>query len=144
MFLGFETKLKLSEQSIKVNNPGIQQVRRYYENGRMIADMIYDIHIGTKKRNTIYHPVDATKRKVLNEDILEYHDLLIPVFKKGRKEYSFPGMKAIKSKVEEEMKSIHDGIKRFENPHIFPVGLEETLHHQKMDLILKLRKYETI
>ena len=48
-----------------------------------------------------------------------------------------------KSESEGEIKSIHGGIKRFENPHIYPVGLEERLHNKKMDLILKLRKYET-
>ena len=138
---GWVHKVKLSEQSIKVNNPGIQQVRRYYQNGRMVADMIYDINIGARKKNTIFHPVDATKRKVLDEDVLNYQDLLIPVFRQGKKQYSFPGMPAIKGKVEAEMRSIHGGIKRFENPHIFPVGLEESLHHQKMNLILKLRKY---
>ena len=92
----WENKLKLSEQSIKVNNPGIQQVRRYYQNGKMVADMIYDIHLGTKKVNTIYHPVDATKRKTLDENVLEHRDLLVPVFRQGRKRYGFPGMQAIK------------------------------------------------
>jgi nicotinate phosphoribosyltransferase len=138
----WEHKLKLSEQSMKVNNPGIQQLRRYYQNGKMVADMIYDINLGTRKKNTIFHPVDATKRKVLDEKLLEYNDLLIPVFRNGIKKYKFPGMPSIKNKVEGEMKSIHGGIKRFENPHIYPVGLEEFLHHAKMDLILKLRKYE--
>ncbi len=139
----WEHKLKLSEQSMKVNNPGIQQIRRYYQNGKMIADMIYDINIGTRNKNTIFHPVDATKRKVLDEKSLDFNDLLIPVFRKGVKKYKFPGMPSIKNRVEGEMNAIHEGIKRFDNPHIYPVGLEESLHHAKMDLILKLRKYET-
>jgi nicotinate phosphoribosyltransferase len=139
----WEHKLKLSEQSIKVNNPGVQQIRRYYQNGKMVADMIYDINIGTKKKNTIYHPVDTTKRKALDENILDYNDLLVPIFRKGKRKYKFPGISAIKNKVEGEINSVHGGIKRFENPHIFPVGLEKALHDKKMDLILKLRKYET-
>jgi nicotinate phosphoribosyltransferase len=139
----WEDKLKLSEQSVKVNNPGIQQVRRYYQNDKMVADMIYDINIGTGKKNTIYHPVDATKRKIIDEHVYDYKDLLIPVFRKGEKEYVFPGIKSLKNRVESEMNSIHKGIKRFENPHVFPVGLEESLLRKKMDLILNLRKYET-
>jgi nicotinate phosphoribosyltransferase len=74
---------------------------------------------------------------------MEYKDLLTSIFKKGEKTYSFPGISAIKNNVIEEMNAVHEGVKRFENPHIFPVGLEESLHHKKMDLILKLRKYET-
>jgi nicotinate phosphoribosyltransferase len=79
----------------------------------------------------------------LDEKVLSHTDLLKPIFRKGKKVYDFPGIPAIKSKVESEIKSIHGGIKRFENPHIFPVGLEEQLHQKKMDLILKLRKYES-
>lgn len=139
----WEYKIKLSEQSVKVNIPGLQQVRRYYRDGKMVADMIYDIQYGTNKKNIIYHPVDATKRKVLRENELDHRDLLVPVFRNGNSVYDFIGLLAIKEKVTEELKSMHDGIKRFENPHVYPVGLETSLHNKKMELIMKLRKYET-
>ena len=138
----WEHKIKLSEQSMKVNNPGIQQVRRYYQNGKMVADMIYDMHLGTRDKNIIFHPVDATKRKVLDEKSLDFRDLLLPVFRKGQKVYEFPGISAIKENLADHMKAIHSGIKRFDNPHSYPVGLEESLHKTKMDLILKLRKFD--
>jgi len=125
-----------------VNKPGIQQVRRYYQHGKMIADMIYDIHLGTREKNIIFHPVDATKRKVLDEKSLDFRDLLLPVFRKGQKVYEFPGISAIKENLADHMKAIHSGIKRFDNPHSYPVGLEESLHKTKMDLILKLRKFD--
>lgn len=138
----WQYKLKLSEQSIKVNNPGIQQVRRYYKDNKMVADMIYDVHLGLNRKNKIYHPEDATKRKTVDEGILAFRDLLVPIFRKGKKKYKFPGISSIKRKVKHEMDSAYGGIKRFENPHTYPVGLEETLHRRKMDLILKLRNFD--
>ena len=38
----WEYKMKLSEQAEKVSNPGIQQVRRFRQDGEFLADMIYD------------------------------------------------------------------------------------------------------
>ncbi|MFM2418693.1 MAG: Nicotinate phosphoribosyltransferase pncB2, partial [Pseudomonadota bacterium] len=35
-------RIKLSEQVAKISNPGIQQVRRYTQNGQLVADCIYD------------------------------------------------------------------------------------------------------
>ena len=40
----WENKIKLSEQSLKINIPGMQQVRRYSRQGQLVADMIYDMH----------------------------------------------------------------------------------------------------
>ena len=135
-------KIKLSEQTIKINNPGIQQVRRYYKSGRMVADMIYDINLGISDRNTIFHPADYTKRKLLDEQVLQSKDLLVPVFRNGILEYEPPAIHEIQKKVKSEMETMYAGIKRFENPHTYPVGLEQKLHDKKMELIFKLRQYE--
>jgi nicotinate phosphoribosyltransferase len=138
----WEYKIKLSEQTIKINNPGIQQVRRYYKSGKMVADMIYDINYGVSDRNTIFHPADYTKRKLLDEQVLQSKDLLVPVFRKGIPEYEPPAIREIQAKVKSEMESMYAGIKRFENPHTYPVGLEQRLYDKKMELIFKLRQYE--
>jgi nicotinate phosphoribosyltransferase len=37
----------------------------------------------------------------------------------------------------------HFGIKRFINPHQYPVGLEEGLHELKTDLVLKARGFKS-
>jgi nicotinate phosphoribosyltransferase len=38
----WDYKIKLSEQTIKISTPGIQQVRRYSDENGFVADMIYD------------------------------------------------------------------------------------------------------
>lgn len=139
----WEYKIKLSEQNIKINTPGYQQVRRYYDGNKMLADMIYDEYMGINDKNTIYHPEDYTKRKLLDEHTLKYSDLLIPVFRKGNKKYDSPPLREIREKVKEDLSKLHKGTKRFENPHTYHVGLEEKLHKTKMKLIEELRKYQT-
>ncbi|MBS0000991.1 MAG: nicotinate phosphoribosyltransferase [Cyclobacteriaceae bacterium] len=138
----WEYKIKLSEQTVKINNPGIQQVRRYYESGKIVADMIYDIKYGVSDRNTIFHPGDYTKRKLLDEQVLQSKDLLVPVFQTGKLTYDPPDIREIQAKVKDELNSLYAGIKRFENPHTYPVGLEQKLYDKKMELIFKLRQYE--
>lgn len=135
-------KIKLSEQTMKINNPGIQQVRRYYNSKRMVADMIYDIQFGVSNKNTIFHPGDYTKRKLLDEQALQSSDLLVPVFREGKLQYTPPDIQEIRKKVKNELESMYAGIKRFENPHTYPVGLEQKLYAKKMELIFKLRHYE--
>ena len=42
----WEYKLKLSEESVKISNPGRHQVRRYFSNNQYVIDIIYDLELG--------------------------------------------------------------------------------------------------
>ena len=46
----WQYKVKLSEQAVKISNPGILQVRRYYEDGQAIGDMIFDEEVAARRR----------------------------------------------------------------------------------------------
>ncbi len=136
----WDYKLKLSEQTIKINNPGILQVRRFYNEQGFIADMIFDTEREPSAQSTsIIDPVDITKRKHIAADT-SYTDLLVPIFRKGEKIYDLPGLEQIKARVQEQLASVHTSVKRFVNPHTFPAGLEEGLYHHKLNLILKLKQ----
>jgi nicotinate phosphoribosyltransferase len=41
--------------------------------------------------------------------------------------------------VADDLAKLHAGIKRFVNPHVYPVGLEESLFKMRSDLMLRLR-----
>jgi nicotinate phosphoribosyltransferase len=45
----------------------------------------------------------------------------------------------VRERVVEDLAKLHPGIKRFVNPHIYPVGLEEALFKMRSDLMLRLR-----
>ena len=70
---------------------------------------------------------------------MKWEDLLIPVFRKGKKKFNPQPIKDIRELVQTDLKRIDESIKRFENPHIYPVGLEKSLFDKKMELILRLK-----
>jgi nicotinate phosphoribosyltransferase len=136
----WDYKLKLSEQTIKINNPGILQVRRFYDKDGFVADMIFDTEkVPVAQHMSIIDPVDITKRKHIPAET-SFNDLLVPVFREGVCVYQLPSLEDIRSRVQHQLKQVHTSVKRFVNPHTFPAGLEEGLYHHKLNLILKLKQ----
>lgn len=133
-------KIKLSEQAIKVNNPGIQQVRRFSSNGFFVADMIYDINSEIGTDHTMVDPIDHTRRKEVSSKNMNYEDILEPIFKSGKLLYQVPDIHTIQKRVRNEMSCLDKSIKRLVNPHNYSVGLEKSLFDHKTELILNLRK----
>ena len=131
-------KIKLSEQKIKINNPGVHQVRRFKNNSKFLGDMIYDIN-NTNLSNNMVDPNDSTKSKSFKNDI-DYENLLIPIFKKGKCTYEKPSLNVIKERLKSDLSHLDESHKRLKNPHIYPVGLEKKLFDQKQSMIIKLRK----
>jgi len=137
----WEYKIKLSEQTIKISTPGIQQVRRYRNENGFMADMIFNTEsFQAKEEEVMVDPMDFTKRRKLN-NATPYEDLLVPVFRNGALVYDLPEIGNIKQRLADQLSGFHEGIKRFVNPHTYPVGLEKSLYDFKTDLILKLRKF---
>ena len=131
-------KLKLSEQSAKISNPGVQQVRRFRSDKEFVGDGIFDEETGAAEPFTIVDPLDSTRRKHLAPGTA-FEDLLVPIFRGGQLVYQAPTLGEIRQRAQTQIGMFHAGIKRFVNPHAYPVGLELGLHEMKMKLILKLR-----
>jgi nicotinate phosphoribosyltransferase len=134
----WEYKLKLSEQMIKISNPGILQVRRFSHNGQSVADALYNISMGVDAPCTIVAPLDPTQRKILSKD-LQQRDLLQPIFRSGQKVYESPSLKEIRNTTKRELDLFPVGVKRFLNPHQYLVGMEQRLYDLKMDRIRNIR-----
>jgi len=135
----WEYKIKLSEQLVKTSNPGILQVRRFYDTSGYIADMIYNELESLPTQLHVVDPLDSTRRKAIPQQT-SYKELLVPVFDQGKLIYSLPELHSIKAKVKEEVSQLHESIRRYLNPHSYPAGLEESLHQYKTELILRLRE----
>lgn len=131
-------KLKLSEQMIKVSNPGILQIRRYYSAKENIADAIYDIHHNMDQDCIIIDPLDPTRQKILKKN-LKSKDLLVPIFRNGKCIYDLPQLADIRSKTQSELNGFYVGVKRFMNPHQYIVGMEKSLYDLKVGLIADIR-----
>jgi nicotinate phosphoribosyltransferase len=137
----WEYKVKLSEQAIKVSTPGILQVRRYFQKGEAIGDMVYDEDSPPKKTGEMIDPNDATRRKTIPASA-QAQDLLVPVFRGGKRVYDKPDLQAIRDRVQDQLGAFHAGVKRFVNPHQYPVGLEQSLHKRRTELVLKARGHQ--
>ncbi len=134
--------IKLSEQVVKVSNPGVLQVRRFFHgtgSERFIADMIFNELEPPGIKNMIVDPLDFTRRKTIQSGC-QYTDLLKPIFKGGKLVYEYPSFTSVKEHVRDQLSGFHPGIKRLINPHQYPVGLEAGLHALKTELILKERE----
>jgi nicotinate phosphoribosyltransferase len=134
----WQRRIKLSEQTIKISNPGIQQVRRFREDGRFIADMIYDCESGEPSARLIIDPADATRRKRLSATA-EAEDLLQPVFRAGKLLGQLPDVHEARQRTADQLAALPAGSQRFLNPHSYPVGLEPKMHELKNQLILQAR-----
>lgn len=134
----WQYKLKLSEQTSKISTPGILQVRRYFTDQGLVADAIYDLNLGLKDDCMIVHPVDITRRKKIAAGT-PFTDLLVPVYRKGKRVYTPPPLFEVRDYASKQLDQLHAGIRRFVNPHQYPVGLEQNLHEIKTRLILEAR-----
>jgi nicotinate phosphoribosyltransferase len=132
-------RMKLSEQAAKVSNPGIQQVRRFSSGSEFGGDMIWhEAEAGDTPSSLMIDPLDLTRRRSFGPGHA-FEDLLKPVFRKGVLVSGPEPLTRARERVVEDLARLHPGIKRFVNPHIYPVGLEESLFKMRSDLMLRLR-----
>lgn len=138
----WQHKIKLSEQMLKVSNPGLLQVRRYTDAaGGFVADAIID-EIDpptTRGELTVVDPLDSTRRKVLPEE-LSYEDLLVPIFRSGNLVYEVPSLKECQSHAQQQVNQLHSAVLRLLNPHQYVAGLEQSLYEKKLEIVSQLRK----
>lgn len=134
----WKPRVKLSEQAIKVSNPGIQNVRRFTKDGEAIGDVIWDELHPAPGQWTMVDPADHTRSKVMPADATS-HDLLVPLLRNGGLVYHRPLLADVRARTQTQLELFHAGIKRLDNPHLYPVGLEAGLHERKTALILTAR-----
>lgn len=134
--------VKLSEQAAKSSTPGILQVRRFERDGECVGDMIYDVELGCGDTAgpLIVDPHDDTRRKRIVADA-RHSDLLVPVFRRGRLIYDPPDLNSIRTETRRQLERFSVSIKRFDNPHEYPAGLEPRLHELRKKLILEARGF---
>ena len=134
----FRPRIKLSEQTAKISVPGVLQVRRFIANGEAAGDLIYDVEDGVSAP-TLIDPLDPTRRKTIPPGATHL-DLLVPVWRGGQQVYRPPPLPESRAHTQSQLALFHPGIKRFVNPHTYPVGLDPVLHERRTRMILEARK----
>lgn len=145
-------RMKLSEQTAKISDPGILQVRRYRTESANIADVIYDIHTEPKEGDAAVDLIHPSKEHVIVKGT-EAVDLLRPIFRSGKRVYECPDLEQIRADTKLELGYLQNGVKQILNPEVYPVGLETSLFKKKQEImdclknvssVSKLSDFETI
>jgi nicotinate phosphoribosyltransferase len=131
-------RLKVSEQAVKTSTPGVQQVRRFSGPDGFVADVIYDEERGIGEAPMLVDPLDPTRRKRVPAGS-GFEDLLVPVVRGGRVVYEPSPLRTTQARAKEQVARLHPGIRRFVNPHQYPVGLAPVLYELKTRLVLEAR-----
>ncbi len=138
-------KIKISENTDKVTNPGYKKVYRLFdqETNKAIADVIasYDEVIDSSKDLTIYHQSNIWKNKLIEANTFSVEELQVPIFKEGELIYDLPTIEDIRHYATSQMDLLWDEIFRLEYPHIYYVDLTKKLLDQKIELLEK-NKYK--
>lgn len=135
------SKIKISENPVKVTNPGYKKIFRIYdkETNKIKADLIcldYE-EIEESKDLTIFHPVDTWKKMTLKAGEYYTKELLEAVFIKGECVHKTREVLEIKEYCEKQKDSLWKQHRRLINPHILPVDLSLDLYNLKKNLINK-------
>lgn len=137
----FEPKIKISENSEKITNPGNKKIYRIYgkESGKIIADLIcFSDEIYTEDEDILlFDPVDTWKQTLCIAGTFTLRELLVPVFRNGECIYSSPTVMEMQAVCRREMDTLWDETKRLVNPHEVYVDLSKKLYDTKMGLLAK-------
>lgn len=130
-------KIKISENIVKITNPSYKKVWRLFDNssGKAIADVITlaDEIIDDSKPYTIFDPEQTYKKTTLTDFTAK--QLQVQIFEKGKCIYDSPDVETIRAYCREQLETIWDEVKRFENPHEYYVDLSQPLWELKNRLL---------
>ena len=138
-------KIKISENVGKITTPHFKKLYRFYgrDTGKAIADYltVYDETVDDSQNLEIFDPDATWKRKEVYH--FEARELLVPIYQKGKLVYKRPGIEEIKKYCAEQVDTLWDEVKRFDNPHNYYVDLSQKLYDIKTELLNeKNERYE--
>ncbi len=129
----WQYRVKLSEQPIKVSNPGVLQVRRFTDAaGRWLGDAIYDEDTGPG--TTLIDPMTGQTLAELPTDAAGA-DLLQPIFRGGQRVGAMESLTEIRTKAAAQIAAMPPEVARLSEPAHYPVGLEPRLQALKLALM---------
>jgi nicotinate phosphoribosyltransferase len=141
----FEPKIKLSENTEKVTNPGNKTIYRIYtkDQHKIEADVICfaDEKINENEDLNLFSPTSPWKRTKYEAGTFTVREMLVPIFKNGECVYTSPSVMEIRDICAKEKDTLWAECRRFDNPHQTYVDLSQKLYDVKQDLF---NHYHTI
>ncbi len=137
-------KIKISENVGKITNPHYKKLYRFFGNdtGKAIADYlcVYDETVDDSQDLVIFDPEATWKTKKVYDFTAK--ELQVPIFKNGELVYDCPSLTEVRKYCLEQVDSLWDEVKRFDNPHAYYVDLSQKLWDIKYGLLKKNGSYE--
>lgn len=135
----FIPKIKLSENTEKVTNPGNKTIYRIYEkeSGKIKADLIclVDEKFDANEPMLLFDPNEPWKKTKLAGGSYTLRELMIPVFQSGKCCYTSPKVMDIRAYCQEELGTLWEETRRLVNPHKVYVDLSSKLYDIKIQLL---------
>ncbi|MCI7019485.1 MAG: nicotinate phosphoribosyltransferase [Clostridiales bacterium] len=130
-------KIKISENVVKITNPHYKKLYRFFakDTGKAIADYmtVYDEVVDDSKDLEIFDPEATWKTKQVYNFTAK--ELQVPIFKGGELVYELPTLEEIRSYCKEQVETLWDEVKRFDNPQTYYVDLSQKLWDVKYGLL---------
>ena len=140
----FVPKIKLSENTAKVTNPGNKTVYRIYSKstGKIKADLIClaDEKLNPDETMVVFDPVYTWKKTKILGGTYEVRELLVPVIKEGTRVYTSPSVMELRAICQKEQSTLWDESRRFSNPQKVYVDLSPKLFEVKRELIEEMSR----
>lgn len=134
-----QDKIKLSEDMHKSNLPGLHQVRRFYRDHRMFADMIYDERDSPEEVSVMVSADNPVKKMSVSTRNDTWEDLLVPVYRAGNLVYNSPEIDTIRSRSLKQMEQIYPGVLRLSSPDRYFTGIEQRMYRRWRATVRSLR-----
>ncbi|MCH2449454.1 MAG: nicotinate phosphoribosyltransferase [Gracilimonas sp.] len=126
--------IKISENEEKVTLPDSKKIIRYFNKD----DSFYSDGIALDDEENpavIYHPYIAHRSTIVSQ--LKSEELLHNVVNKGKITIDIPSVQESAEYARVRLSKLIDEHKRFDNPHVYKVGLSKRLRELKIELIQK-------
>lgn len=135
----FIPKIKISENPVKITNPGNKTVYRIYDKstGKIKADLIclvgetYD----PEEDLMIFDPIYTWKKSIIKGGTYTMREIIKPIFKKGQCIYESPSTMDIRAYCQEELNTLWDESRRLVNPKEVYVDLSQPLYDLRNELL---------
>ena len=130
-------KIKISENVSKITTPHYKKLYRFFgnDNGKALADYltIYDETVDDSQDLEIFDPDATWKRK--NVYNFTAKELQVPIFRNGQLVYELPTLEEIRTYCAQQVNTLWDEVKRFDNPQTYYVDLSQNLWDIKYGLL---------
>ena len=133
-------RIKISDNEIKITNPGVKKVYRFFdkETGYALADLLaLENEVINTNEYEIFDEKCPWKKKVLTNYVVK--EMLHPIFLDGKQVYEIPSIEETKKYCLKQIESIYPEVRRLFNPSKYYVDLSQELYDLKYRLIKEKR-----